>query len=139
MVPPETQKPDEPDSVPSEKGDDVTQKSSSHHTVYLSCKDAGSSNEPKSYHERGIKLSDDRDVASLQNQSINLDLPNKKRESDQTLHRELKLGVTVPISEEENYVPNKSAQHYKHPNITEVAEPQIRSSKVDNLGKSLMN
>ena len=111
MVPPETQKPDEPDSVPSEKGDDATQKASSHHTAYFSCKDAGSSNERKSFHERGIKLSEDRELASnsLQNHSLNLDLPNKKRESDATLRHELKLEVTVSISEDQNYVPNKSA------------------------------
>ena len=54
MVAPETQKPEEPDSVPSEKGDDGTQKASSHYTAYFSCKDANSSNEPKSLHERAF-------------------------------------------------------------------------------------
>jgi hypothetical protein len=54
MVAPETQKPEEPDSVPSEKGDDGTQKASSHYTAYFSCKDVNSSNEPKSLNERGF-------------------------------------------------------------------------------------
>jgi hypothetical protein len=73
---------------------------------------------------------------------MSLDLPNKKRESDEALHHELKLGVTVPIGEEpeqSNYVSNKSAQTFKHKNITEVVDPQIRSSKVDNIRKSLIN
>ncbi len=66
MVAPETQKPEEPDSVPSEKGDDGTQKDSSHYTDYFSCKDAiSSSNDPKSIHERGfIKCSLERDQTS---------------------------------------------------------------------------
>jgi hypothetical protein len=53
MVAPETQKPEEPDSVPSEKGDDGTQKASSHYTAYFSCKDANSS-EPKSMNDRVV-------------------------------------------------------------------------------------
>ena len=65
LVAPESQKPEEPDSVPSEKYDDGTQKASSHCTAYFSCKDAASSgNEQKSLQEPVIKSSQDRDLGS---------------------------------------------------------------------------
>ena len=108
MIAPETQKPEEPDSVPSEKLDDKN--SSSIYTAYLSCKDAGSSNEHKYLQDKGAVKSSDQN--SFQNHSMNMDLQSRKRESDEALLRpELKFGVTVPINEEpenENYIPNKS-------------------------------